>query len=762
MLDRGLTASETAPYAVTIGLGAFLLFLVQPLIGKYILPWFGGSPGVWTTCLLFFQVLLLAGYAYAHLLTSRLAPRMQPVVHILLLLVALACLPITPNAAWKPQGSVNPTWHILALLTTSVGVPYLVLAATSPLLQHWLTRLSSTGSPYRLYALSNAGSLLALLGFPFVFEPQFTRQALALLWGGAFVIYVLACAACALKLRRNVSHSPLAEEPSASPTGATTEAIPLPSLTQRALWVLLPACASILLLAITNKLCQDVAVIPFLWVLPLSLYLLSFIICFDSPRWYVRPLFALLLVAGLAAVCLALHQGTSWPIRWQITVYCLGLFIACMACHGELFRLKPSPHYLTSYYLLVAAGGALGGLFVAVLAPLLFTDYFELHWGLFACAVCFTLACARDRDPINLSHWRILACALPLAAWVALDRVLGALTPNAVALPRNASLVLRGALWTGGFVLTGSWLLRGQFRRFQHWHLLGCLWLGLSSLALGTVLRLQAVAPSPDRVSRTRTFYGVLTVYEHDRDDPQKHDIVLQHGRITHGLQFVDALRAGLPTTYYGEESGVGLAFGALPVSQRRVGLVGLGAGTLTVYARPGDYFRIYEINPEVSRLARAEFGFLNQCAGQVDVVLGDARLSLEQEPPQNFDLLALDAFSGDAIPVHLLTREAFALYERHLNPNGIIAVHISNHYLNLQPVVQNLAREFNYQVALIDYDETDEEWWLYASTWMLLTRNPAVLNLPSIRDAATPLTAPPPSLPTWTDDFASLLQVLR
>ena len=418
-------------YALTIFTGAFLLFQVQPLIGKYILPWFGGGPGVWTTCMLFFQVLLLGGYAYAHFTSRWLKPRAQAVAHFVLLAAALALLPITPSDSWKPHGGGNPTLQILALLAVSLGLPYFVLSTTGPLIQQWFSRARPGVSPYRLYALSNLGSLLALVSYPFFFETHFTRKAQAGLWAWGLVAYVLCCGFCAVRLwklegrrqkvegRMQKAEAGVAEQaPEATAAAINSQ----PSTLNYFLWLLLPACASVLLLATTNKLCQDVAVIPFLWVVPLALYLLSFIICFDSPRWYVRFPFTLALIAALGGLCWALYNGADLSLSRQVALYCGGLFVCCMVCHGELYRLKPDPRHLTGFYLMIAAGGALGGMFVAIAAPLLFTDYYELHWGLLLCGLLFLVVCATDRAafgsalepkaPCLQASWRWMACAL--------------------------------------------------------------------------------------------------------------------------------------------------------------------------------------------------------------------------------------------------------------------------------------------------------------------------------------------------------------
>ncbi|MCX6922251.1 MAG: fused MFS/spermidine synthase [Verrucomicrobia bacterium] len=760
-----------AVYALTIFTGAFLLFQVQPLIGKYILPWFGGGPGVWTTCMLFFQVLLLGGYAYAHFSSRWLKPRTQAVVHLILLAAALALLPITPGDAWKPHGGGNPTLQILALLAVSLGLPYFVLSATGPLIQQWFSRAKPGVSPYRLYALSNLGSLLALVSYPFFFETHFTRKLQAGMWGWGLVAYVLCCGFCAVRLWKSEVPSLKSEVqsqepevghhgPSSTPAAAINYQL---STINQVLWLLLPACASVLLLATTNKLCQDVAVIPFLWVLPLALYLLSFIICFDSPRWYVRYPFTLALIAALGCLCWALFDATDWPLVSQVVVYCGGLFICCMVCHGELYRLKPDPRQLTGYYLMIAAGGALGGLFVAIAAPLVFTDYYELHWGLFLCGLLFLFVCLTARaESRTWNEWVWLGCTLGLLVFGGLDWSMSWLGHHTKAVPWGGFVAFRVVMWTGLVLVVASWIVRKKFRNFQHWRVMSCAWLSLGMIALGATLWAHVHNSGKDRVYRSRNFYGVLTVYEHEKDDPLSHYFLLQHGRITHGLQFADAEQATWPISYYGPDSGIGLGVGALQSGHRRIGVVGLGTGTMAAFVRAGDYLRFYEINPEVQAVANSWFSYLPKCPGNVEVARGDARLSMENEPPQHFDLLVLDAFSSDAIPVHLLTKEAFEVYERHLNTNGVIAVHISNHYLNLQPVVVNLARHFGYKLASIDFVENDEEWWYYASTWILLTRNEKIINSPDIRHVASKVKANSVNVPLWTDDFASLFQILR
>jgi len=501
------------------------------------------------------------------------------------------------------------------------------------------------------------------------------------------------------------------------------------------LWLLLPACASVLLLATTNKICQDVAVIPFLWVLPLALYLLSFILCFENPRWYRRGPFGVALAVALGGICWVLFQPNQPIDRFAVV-----LFICCMVCHGELYRLKPDPRHLTAYYLMIAAGGALGGLFVAVIAPLIFSGYYELHWGLLLCAVLFLVVCLKSLRP----------SALPLNLGSPASCRGFSLSPS-----EGERAGVRGPSWGSGAQRASdgravlSWLPRAACG----------LW-AVGVVALGVALWMRAHQFRSVELCRARNFYGVLTVYQRDSSKTQYRQLV--HGNVQHGLQILDPVAAAWPTTYYNERSGVGLALSALPAGSRRIGLVGLGIGTLAAYGQAGDYLRFYEINPDVVRLANSPFTYLPHCQGKVEVVLGDARLSLEREPPQNFDLLVLDAFSSDAIPVHLLTEEAFAVYQRHLKANGTIAVHITNGHLNLEPVVANLARRFQYASALIEYQPPRDQWWNYRSVWLLLSHNPALLDSPALRAAARPAPPDAGTVPLWTDDFASLFQILQ
>jgi hypothetical protein len=685
-------------FAPTIFLGAFLLFQIQPLMAKFILPWFGGGPGVWTVCMLFFQTALLAGYAYAHGLTQFFSRRTQAGIHMALLLVALAFLPIVPGAHWKPVTNGDPTWRILLLLTCCLGLPYFVLAATGPLMQEWFSRLHPGVVPYRLYALSNLGSLLALISYPFVFEPALTRLIQARLWTWGLVGFVMLCGACAWRLWRAKPPDKLAKTIAGSNTNLP-EVRP-PGAAVKVWWFALPACGSVLLLATTNKLCQDMPPIPFLWVLPLSLYLLTFIICFDRPAWYSRKIFMLLLVPLLVVLChTLLTEDYLLSLRWQILIYGGNLFAGCMVCHGEVYRLKPAPNFLTSFYLLIAAGGAAGGVFVGILSPLLFQSYAELNWGFWLLGALVLGICIREKIKVSLQD----------GLW---------------------------PLWP--VALTGV-------------------------LALGAALLIQSRRAALDTVSTSRNFYGVLRVIEANQGNPY-HVYKLNHGGTTHGLQFTDPSHAALATTYFNKPSGVGVVLDNFPrQNNRHVGVIGLGTGTLATYGRLGDTFSFYEINPDVEWLAETRFTFLKKSLARVELISGDARLSMEREPPQEFDVLVLDAFTSDSIPVHLLTREAFKIYFRHLKPDGVIAVHISNRHLDLLPVMVGVAKQFHLLIMEISWDDANRPWWFSSYDWVILSRNEPFMQSEPMISHATPM----PDQDTanvilWTDDYASLFPVFR
>jgi SAM-dependent methyltransferase len=672
-------------YAATTFFSAFLLFLVQPITAKQILPWFGGSAAVWTTCLVFFQTTLLLGYAYSDAVARRLSPRWQVGLHVTLLALSCALLPIVPGAQWKPLGGENPSLLILGLLAATIGLPYFLLSTTSPLVQAWFARTYPGRSPYRLFALSNLASMLALLGYPFALEPWVATRLQSYGWSVAYVAFALLAAASAWFAIR---------EPRAAPA-AVAEPVPdgdgreyAPTVGRQILWTALAATGSFLLLAVSNHITQNIASIPLLWIAPLSIYLLTFILCFDSTRWYRRATFRAMLAAAIGAMGWTLADSDlTHQLALQIGVFCAGLFLACMFCHGELSRLKPAPRYLTRFYLMVSLGGAIGSVLVGIVAPLVLPAYFELAFGLIACAA--------------LLAWQV----------------------------RRAHLVF--------ITLSVAALLFS----------VGAAGWSIHSFYENTVLA-------------TRNFYGVLRVQEWNVATANYHRSLI-HGTILHGTQYPSPELERQPTTYYTATSGIGRAIESRHPSLEplRVGIIGLGTGTIAAWGSKGDVYRFYDINPAVIGIAKRDFTFLGKSEASIEIALGDARLSLERENPQNFDVLAIDAFSSDAIPVHLITSEALAVYRRHMKPGGIIAFHVTNRYLDLAPVVQQLADAQGLNAVLVADD--GEEPMGSRSDWVLLSDGDEALEAKAIDEVAEAVEARP-GWRLWTDDFNNIVQVLK
>jgi SAM-dependent methyltransferase len=663
-------------HAAAIFLGSFLLFLVQPLVARQMLPWFGGAASVWTVCMVFFQVALLAGYAYAHLVTRYLAPKPRAVLHLALLTLSLLWLPITADASWKPAGGDAPAPRILLFLLATIGLPFTLLAANGPLAQAWFTRARPDVSPYRLFALSNFASLLALLGYPVLLEPWLATAGQVWVWSSLYMVFTIVLAITAF-IDSRLPASP------ATQASDTADASP-PSTRDYLVWTGLAALGSVLLLAVTNHLTQDVASFPLLWVVPLALYLVTFILCFERERVYRLPLYAILFIA--VVVCFAVARGVPGlkdNLPAQLAVSAALVFVGCMICHGELAQMRPAPRHLTGFYLTVAAGGALGGLLVGVAAPLLLPNYFELD--------------------------------IALAALVGL--ILLRIRAGKPGSPVFTAIALGGPL-----LLVGA----------------------------------QFIKERAESVASIRNFYGVLRLLEVGEGIERERQIV--HGAIIHGRQFLNAERRREAAGYYRREGGGGRAIEAqMERGPVRVGVVGLGAGALAAYGRAGDTIRFYEINPAVIAMAQQDFSYLGDSKARIETVLGDARLVLEREPPQRFDVLAIDAFSGDAIPVHLLTLEALDVYLRHLASDGILAFHVSNKFLVLPPVVGALAKARGLQARYVG--DRDPASGAAVSEWVLLSRNAQSLALPRI---ATASTEAPVRGPAWTDDFATPLLALK
>ena len=694
-------------YGLAIFTSAFLLFAVQPMLAKFILPWFGGVASVWAVCLVFFQTVLLLGYLYAHLLTQKLRPLAQGYVHAALLALSFLALPIVPKLSRVPAAIQDPAFRILALLAVTIGLPYFLLASTSPLLQHWFAHSRLGAAPYRFYSLSNIGSMLALLSYPLLVEPRLSNTHQALAWSVAYAAGAALCAAVGIFARGDAARA------AARSSAPLTAVPPPPDWRVQSLWIALPACASALLLAVTNHISQNVAPVPLLWVVPLSIYLLSFILCFDGRGWYHRGFFLRFLGLALASMAYALSPSfADTPFKVVIPLFCVGLFACCMFCHGELVRLKPHPAHLTRFYLMISLGGAIGALFVAILAPHIFRWYYEFEIALAACAILALIVNHRDPEsPFYHARWQ---------------------TP----------------------------------------------WLIVVGLVIALIASLGVTAHDQAKTATltVRNFYGVLRVVDEKvpnvmllqgastqplDDDPRYRK--LMNGTIDHGLQFLAPNRRKLPTTYFGPSSGVGIALRAAGAerSPLRVGVIGLGAGTLAAYGRAGDHYTFYEINPLVVKIAHTEFTFLQDSAATIDIVMGDARLSLERQPLQQFDVLAVDAFSGDSIPMHLLTLQAFELYFRQLAPSGVLAMHVSNRFLNLEPVVAAAATALDREAVIVNHGSGTNLSGTYASTWILVGSRTGFLGQAEIEKAGKTLTAPP-QRDLWTDDYSSIFRVLR
>lgn len=689
---------------------AFLAFLIQPMIGKIILPRFGGTPSVWSGSMLFFQTLLLAGYGYSHQLASRVRPHRQPGVHLVVVGLAAGVIGLSWWVSGEPlylaDGPLSvlegvPMLAVLLVLSLSVGLPFFLLSTTTSLLQSWSARVTGGQSPYRFFAVSNVGSLLGLLSYPLCIEPLLSLRHQTILWSIGFLLFAIGLGAVALRARQLMIAQRERFSSAQSDHGGDT--VPRVTRIQSVVWIGLPTCSSMLLLAVTNQLTQDVAVFPLLWVGPLVLYLLTFIICFGRPKIYSRWLVVAQFFATVL-FALLLSEPIELPLGVQIGGLCVVLFVSCMVCHGELHRQRPEPALLTRYYLSMAAGGALGGLLVALVAPLIFDAFHELAVGMGLVWVMAYLTWIQDRDS---------------------------------ALYRE-----RASLATAGTAIA-------------------------ICIVVLTEMVVQANAGRA-RIHCRRNFFGTVWVSEASPSTALKDRLrILGHGSTWHGAQHLETKKRGHPTTYYGMKSGVGLVLIELLNQEQpfKAGVVGLGIGTLSTYGRTGDTFRFYEINPAVIELAQGKggyFSFLKTTKASVEIVAGDARRSLTRElgdGSQGFDILILDAFSSHSIPIHLLTRECFELYLNHLQHDGVIAAHIGNPHINLKPVLHALAAHFELNIAVVTFrgDGQIE----FDSIWILLTRDADLLEQPSIARRTLKGELPGDQSDLWTDDFSNPLALM-
>jgi SAM-dependent methyltransferase len=721
-------------FILTIVTGSFLLFLTQPMIARMALPRVGGSPSVWNSAMLVYQLLLLAGYAYAHGL-SYLRPRLQSGIHLAVFALAALFLPIG-LVATVPPADVQPAFWVPWFLISSIGLLFFVVSAQAPLMQRWYALETSRGDPYPLYAASNLGSFAGLISYPLIVEPWLGLNGQSWLWTGLYGFLVLLVAACALTV------------PAQAVEATPEETAPPPTLRRTLHWIALAAVPSGLMLSTTTHLTTDIVAVPMLWVLPLGLYLLSFVIAFAHRRGPANLITVLAPLIILIAGGLVFSPGAGSPL-YLVSLGLLLLFAIAVALHAEMFRLRPAVGHLTRFYLAMSIGGMLGGLFCAIVAPLVFDWAYEHPLLILAAAV---LVPQSALVPWAKPYVFMLSLALPTAAF----------------LLSYATFLLPGTGLPSQFAMGGSILisLLALAALGRPWIFALCL--AALMLSYGGW---QTVRGSFEG-GRTRSYFGIYEVYEryHDAGGPVR---VLTHGTTLHGTQSLVPRREREPTSYYAPFSGVGLALAnaneLFPGSPARIGVIGLGSGTLSCYARPGQSWTFFEIDPAMEQVARNRFTFLSGCAPQARVVLGDARLSLRNRtPPASIDILAVDAFSSDAVPMHLLTREALQVYGQALRPDGIVLFHISNRYLDLQPVIAELAASGGWTATMMEYvpDEEEKRSNATISVWIALSRSPdtiARLKTASGDRAVDWLAVEPqPGFSGWTDDHASILPIIN
>lgn len=722
-------------FATTIFLGALLMFWVQPMVGRMLLPLLGGAPAVWNTAMAFYQAILLAGYAYAHFTTRWLGARSQARLHGAMLLLPMIVLPIAIPHGWTPPTMHNPVLWLLALLVVTVGLPLFVVSATSPLLQRWfsVSGCHNADDPYFLYAASNAGSLLGLVSYPVLVEPHLRLGAQSRWWAIGYVTLAVLMAACAMGVWRGSSANVVAPQASAERLTAR----------RSVRWVLLAFAPCSLMLSVTTYITSEVAPIALLWVIPLGIYLLTFILTFARRqllphRWIVRALpFAALLLLGLLTKTLATEPQS---LMWPITLHCAGLFVVAMFCHGELAGDRPCASNLTEFYLWISVGGVLGGMFNALVAPLMFRTVVEYP----ATLLLACLLMPQRKSKADNGRGRLLDVGLPL--------LLCLCTWGLIWLLLRVNVELSGPVLGLVYGLPSIWCLSFASRpiRFA---------LGALAILLATIFGLQ---PRMHTIFLARDFFGIHRV-EVFPWQPGVH--FLRHGSTVHGMQDLDPERNRVPLMYFSRSGPLGQIMATIPEElKQRVAVVGLGAGTVACYADARQRWTFFEIDPEVVRIARDPryFTYLRDCPAEVNVVLGDARLSLGANADGQFGLMILDAYNSDTIPLHLVTREALVLYARKLKPNGVLAFHITNRHFDLEPVFGALARDSGLS-ALCQTDfvteEEAERTGKVASRWVVMAHDPLQLHALA-RDRRWQPPRRQEGVGGWTDDYASLFSV--
>lgn len=755
-------------------LSAWLLFQVQLIVAKHLLPWFGGTPAVWTTSQMFFQVVLLCGYGYAHAVTRMPRARTQYVVHLGVLAAAGVAVfamaarggqPLLAPVAMHPTAGETPVLHLLLVLVVSVGLPFFALATTAPLLQRWHARHAvSLDATYRLYALSNIGSFLGLLSYPVLVERLLDLRSQAWTWAGMFLVFAAGCAIVA-RQSAAVGERPAGAASVDADAPVLADGTPTrPAASQIVAWVLLSAVGSVAFLATTSQLTYDVAAVPFLWTLPLAVYLLTFVVSFDRPRWYSRRWMPVAAAVASIAVLSNITYGLTVPL--QVAVHLGFLFTFCMVCHGEIVRLRPGAAHLTLFYLLIATGGAIGGLLVSIVAPLVFEDFLEFLLVVPAGWLALALAWSRDRtSPFHQGDRWVFASVVAIVLFMTIRYPLERMHVGSWLSRHGWTVTLVAAVVLAAGLSTALWRTRlASARIWPRALVVGVL------VVAGFFVSQRIRRAQEGLLYASRNFYGVVRVEEIASESLVGRQ--LMHGTTVHGVQVEAFGRRPTPTAYYSPSSGIALASSNLVRSGRAAGasrgvhfgVVGMGVGTMTAFAGEGDRVRYYEINPDVIDVARGQyFTYLRETAADVAVVTGDARLSLEQERDQGhlqrFDLLALDAFSSDAIPMHLMTREAFRLYAAHLNGDrAILAVNVTNRYVDLEPVVASHARALGFSAVRVDSPGDPPV--VVNSSWILLSRDPWLDGHPTLRRyGARPLADGDVS---FTDRYSNLFRVLK